>query len=102
MPAVGNHPDRFLRKAPSMSEFLPRHLGKITHYGALNYGGFRLADTDQKAFNRFLEKNESDYRAFVSDHVGDDLQKLDRELKGDMKILFKWDQEMDSWRERLQ
>lgn len=100
--AIGDHPDGFLCKAPSMRELSPMRLGKLTHYGALNYGGFRLADTDQKAFARFLEEHEHDYRAFVSEHVCWDRERLDRELKGDMQILFKWDRQMAPWRERLQ
>jgi hypothetical protein len=102
--AVGNDPDGFLRKAPSMKEFSSRRLGKLTHYGAYNYGGraFRIADTDQIAFARFLEEHGPSYRAFVREHVPWDQDKLDHELKHDMQILFKWNRQMDSWRERLQ
>jgi hypothetical protein len=104
MVTVGDHADGFLRKAPSMRKFSSRRLGKLTHYGASNYGGgaFKIADTDQIDFAKFLEKHEPEYRAFVREHVWWDLDKLDRELKGDMQILFKWNRQIDPWRERLQ
>lgn len=101
MVTVGDHPDGFLRKAPSVKEFSSRHLGKLTHYGAFRRGKFKIAPTDQEAFDQFLEEHEPEYRAFVKEHVWWDQDKLDRELKQDMQILFKWDRQMQPWRDRL-
>jgi uracil-DNA glycosylase len=96
---VGNHPDGVLTKGPSMKKFLPQRLGKLTHYGA--FREFKIAPADQEAFAQFRKKHEPDYRAFVKEHVPWDQDKLGSELKQDMQILFKWDRQMDPWRERL-
>ena len=101
MVAVGNHPDGFLTKAPSMKNFLPHHLGKLTHYGAFRGGRFRVSPAEQEAFAQFVEKHEPEYRDFVKEHVSWDQDKLDRELKHDMQILFMWNKEMEPWRECL-
>ena len=97
---VGNHPDGFLRKAPSMTKFVPQRLGKLTHFGAFRGGRFKVVPAEEKAFARFVEKHEPDYRAFVKEHISWDQDELDRELGHDIQILFKWNQEMDPRRER--
>ncbi|MDD5544697.1 MAG: hypothetical protein PHX83_16140 [Acidobacteriia bacterium] len=98
---VGDQADGFLTKAPSMMEFTSSRLGKLTHYGAYRRGAFRIADTDRKVFTRFFEEHKPLYCAFVREHVPWDQHKIDHELRRDMEILFKWNRQMDPWRERL-
>jgi hypothetical protein len=100
---VGNGPDRFLRGARCIREFTPRHLGKLTHYGAYRYGWFKVAEADREAFERFWDDaRKSDYRDFVGTYVKWDLPHLDSSLQRHGKILFKWSQQMEGWRARLQ
>jgi hypothetical protein len=101
--AVGDDPDGFLRKAPSMRHFSPRRLGKLTHYGAYRNGNgaFKVAEANKRAFALFVEEFEPDYCAFVREHVEWDWPMPEQELNRDMEIIFKWNRQMDPWRERL-
>ena len=102
MLTVGNHPDGVLTKGTVHEEILAAASRETHSLWRIPCGKFKIAAADKKAFAQFLEEHESDYRAFVTEHVWWDQDKLDREFKRDMEILFKWNQEMDPWREHVQ
>lgn len=64
-------------------------------------GRFGIAGADQQAFAAFAQRHEGPYGAFVHQHAPGNLPSLDRDLKREMKILFKWSRQMEPWRARV-